>query len=310
MYKRYLRQLFTAALALSLSATSVFAGNAIISSNTEQEVKLQAIVDESWEVTIPKEVNLTSENRGSGLYTGSIPVTVKGDIGVTRQIIVETDETLVLTDSSGLNTESVNAEVTVNKTEFTSNEIRTSNGASTEHTISAELTPGTWEGTQEFRINIKEKVSFNLNNIAYNADKGQTFAGWIAENPESKLILADPSEPDSAILLQGNIIVNSNYIDVKASDLITNSNYFVTFDFELGAYLKNYSFSNMFDGTYNGVEGLTFAEWLKTPLAPIISIGDSAVYKLRDENGMDDGYFNSADDVILREGYSIVIEDF
>ena len=75
----------------------------------------------------------------------------RGDIALDKKITVGTDETLSLTDSTGANTGSLTADLTINKTEFKSAELREAgaDGIDTTHEIEADLTPGVWEGKQE-----------------------------------------------------------------------------------------------------------------------------------------------------------------
>lgn len=153
--KRF-KQLLSIGLALSL-AIPVYAEANEITSNANQDVKVTADVSSSWIVTLPKAINLTSQSQGSGTYTGSIPVTVQGDIGVKEIITVDTNNSLQLSDSTGANTESLTATVSKDKIEFKFNDLTGNQTAAANHELSANLVPGDWSGTLPFYINIKNQ---------------------------------------------------------------------------------------------------------------------------------------------------------
>lgn len=164
-----------------------------VTSNKKQNVEVTADVGETWQVKIPKSVTLSSTSVGSGKYTGSIGVNVQGDIALDKKITVETDETLSLTDSTGANTGSLTADLTINKTEFKSAELREAgaDGIDTTHEIEADLTPGVWEGKQEFRINIGKDipmVTFTLDGTQYKVEEGTTWGEFFDSDPNDNYV--------------------------------------------------------------------------------------------------------------------------
>lgn len=63
------------AMAATMCATSAFAA-------TSGSTKVNATVTPSYTLTVPESITLTNNKGGSGTYTGTIPVNVKGDIGL------------------------------------------------------------------------------------------------------------------------------------------------------------------------------------------------------------------------------------
>lgn len=130
-----------------------------ITSSTSQNIEVKATVGSSFEVTIPKEITLSSTGTGSGTYEASIPVTVKGDIPTNQVITVDTSDSIVLTNTANTSaTETVDATITKGETEFDFNALTGGQTATTSHGVSAELTPGSWTGTAQFNINLGEPV--------------------------------------------------------------------------------------------------------------------------------------------------------
>ena len=154
-----LKPILAIGLAFSLAVPiPAYAETETITSNTSQEVKVTADIPSSWTGTLPKAITLSSEKSGSGTYTGSIPVTVTGDIGVKEVITVDTNRSLQLSDSTGANTGSIKANITKAKTEFNFNDLTGNQTAETAHNVSADLVPGDWSGTAPFYINITNQV--------------------------------------------------------------------------------------------------------------------------------------------------------
>lgn len=152
---KHAKQILSLGMALALAIpVPVLAEDATINSNTTQDVKVTATVGSSFEVTIPKEITLTSDKTGTGTYTGSIPVTVKGDIGTNQLITVDTNDSVSLADSTEASTEAITATITKDETEFDFNTLTGGQTATANHSVSANLTPGTWEGTATFSINL------------------------------------------------------------------------------------------------------------------------------------------------------------
>ena len=120
--------------------------------NTALDVKVTADVASSWTVEIPKSITLTSSSRGTGIYTGSVPVTVSGDIATNEIIIVDSDNSFNLSAGN----ETVQAIVDKQKTEFNFDDLKSGQEVNTSHTISAELTPEEWSGLLKFYINLEK----------------------------------------------------------------------------------------------------------------------------------------------------------
>lgn len=138
------------------TAITVLAQNTI-ESNTTSDVEVTADVSSSWTVMIPKQITLTPESSesGTGVYNGTIPVAVQGDIGVKETIVVDTLDTFNLKDATGASNEESPATVTKNKTEFTFTDLTNNQISNTTHQVSAELHPGEWKGILPFNINLK-----------------------------------------------------------------------------------------------------------------------------------------------------------
>lgn len=120
--------------------------------NTALDVKVTADVASSWTVEIPKSITLTSSSRGTGTYTGSVPVTVSGDIATNEIIVVDSDNSFNLSAGN----ETVQAVVNKQKTEFNFDDMKGGQEVTTSHTISAELTPEEWSGLLKFYINLEK----------------------------------------------------------------------------------------------------------------------------------------------------------
>ena len=153
-----LRQLFIISLALSIAIIPVNASmiheqdqNVTITENRSQDIEVTAEVASSFTVIVPKEVNLSSDTFGSGTYTANIPITVKGDIAINELITVDTADSIKLEDDKS---NSVHAVITKGKTEFNFDDLTGDKEVTANHLVTAELTPGEWEGTAEFYINL------------------------------------------------------------------------------------------------------------------------------------------------------------
>lgn len=178
---RNINKFLSLGLALSLTAVPVLAEDATITtSGTNQDVQVTADVASSWEVTIPKEVVLTNPDGGSGDYTGTIPVTVKGDIGTAEVITVDTNGDLALSDTTGANAEAVNAAITKGNTEFNFAALTGGQTAETSHSVEATLTPGEWKGILQFNINLATVGSQTpvTSPVAAYDENGEEVATW------------------------------------------------------------------------------------------------------------------------------------
>lgn len=78
---KFLSAAVACAMAAMMCATSAFAA-------TSGSTKVNATVAPSYTLTVPESITLTGAKTGTGVYTGTIPVTVKGDIGEGQSVTV------------------------------------------------------------------------------------------------------------------------------------------------------------------------------------------------------------------------------
>lgn len=155
MKKAFLSTLLTLALVMTMSMP-VLAEDYLITSDSSVDVTIQATVDSTFEVTIPKEIVLTNAEGGSGEYTATITTTAKADIGTSQKLTVEPSvESFNLVNSRATENNTAVCTVTKGKTEFIRDELNQTDPASAEHNLSATLTPGSWSGTLTFNIELK-----------------------------------------------------------------------------------------------------------------------------------------------------------
>lgn len=104
-----------------------------------------------YALIVPESVTMTGEN-GTGEKTATIPVTVKGDIGLTQKITVTTTPPIM--QQAGAS--DVTATVTAPKTQWNRTDALANNGdgITSNYTVKATLTPGDWSGTAEFSCSI------------------------------------------------------------------------------------------------------------------------------------------------------------
>lgn len=153
---RSIKSFFALGLALCLTAIPVYAEDVTITSAGSQSIEVTATVGSSFEVTIPKVVTLSNANGGTETYEVTIPVTVKGDIPTNEVITVDTSDTVRLTNTANTSvTETVEVAITKGKTEFDFDALTGGQTATTSHAVAVKLTPGTWEGTATFSINLE-----------------------------------------------------------------------------------------------------------------------------------------------------------
>lgn len=140
------------ALALAMVMTiGAFAMPAYADSKTATTA-IKAEVDAKYVITVPESVTLTNSSGGTGTYTGSISVNIKGDIG-TKQTVTLTATAPTMTEKvSKATAAGVFATNPAPKTKWTRADlIANSNaGTTTTYTVSASLTPGSWTGTATF----------------------------------------------------------------------------------------------------------------------------------------------------------------
>lgn len=145
-----LRKIQALALAMVMSL-GAFAMPAYADSKTATTA-IKAEVDANYVITVPESVTLTNASGGTGTYTGSISVNIKGDIA--------TNQTVTLAATAPTMTEKVSKATAAGsfatnpapKTKWTRADLTANNnaGTSTTYTVSASLTPGSWTGTATF----------------------------------------------------------------------------------------------------------------------------------------------------------------
>lgn len=106
---------------------------------------LVADVTSGYTITVPETVALSKSTDGSGTYTGTIPVNLKGSVGSNEKVTVTTTVT-DMTDASG-----AKAPVTFTAKPKTAGHTDLLNGGTTSnYVVSATLTAGSWKGTATF----------------------------------------------------------------------------------------------------------------------------------------------------------------
>lgn len=135
---KFLSAAVACAMAAMMCATSAFAA-------TSGSTKVNATVAPSYTLTVPESITLNGAKTGTGVYTGTIPVTVKGDIEENAKIVVSASATAM---TSGNNSAAVTF-TSVPKTEWNRTDLLNS-GTTADYKVQATLTPGKWTGTATF----------------------------------------------------------------------------------------------------------------------------------------------------------------
>lgn len=118
------------AMAATMCETSAFAA-------TSGSTKVNATVTPSYTLTVPESITLTNNKGGSGTYTGTIPVNVKGDIPLKRTVQVKTTATPLQAKGSV----DVPMTIATPKVEWNRTDML-GNGTSSDYSVSAVLAPG------------------------------------------------------------------------------------------------------------------------------------------------------------------------
>lgn len=130
-------------MAATMCATSAFAA-------TSGSTKVNATVTPSYTLTVPESITLTNNKGGSGTYTGTIPVNVKGDIPLKRTVQVKTTATPLQAKGSV----DVPMTIATPKVEWNRTDML-GNGTSSDYSVSAVLAPGNWTGTVTFECSMQ-----------------------------------------------------------------------------------------------------------------------------------------------------------
>lgn len=152
MRSRKVTALLAAMMVLSVGTTAFATENWEKSEPGTADVEVTATVSSDFTVTIPKTVALSKEGNGSGTWGATFKTTAEGDIGTAQTLTVAPAvTTFKLTSDAGVESECT---VGAGKTAFVRDELNTGTPAEAKHTLSAELTPGTWEGTFAFNVEL------------------------------------------------------------------------------------------------------------------------------------------------------------
>lgn len=160
LLKLFIAYIILVGLIMTLSIPVLASG---INGPTTEETQMIANVSSGWTVIIPKNISLINQSGAinkPGIYTGSIPISVTGDIAINETITVTTEDSFDLVDEN--NSDIIKAEVTQGKTAFTYDDIRDSSLVETNHIVKADLTPGNWSGILPFYINMIQDVNLIL----------------------------------------------------------------------------------------------------------------------------------------------------
>lgn len=130
-----------AGIIISSMAVDAFAADAMLQSGS---TSVTATVSNTYTLTIPEKIALTSSAKGSGTYTGTISVKLSGNIAKTAKITVSASKPLMHAEGSS-STMDRYANCSLSKQTWSFDDVK--NGVSSNCTISAELTPGNWSGT-------------------------------------------------------------------------------------------------------------------------------------------------------------------
>lgn len=106
-----------------------------LSASKDTATQVTAEVDSFYTLTVPEEITLSGTD-GTGIKTGTISVTLTGDIPLKGTVQVKTTATPLQAKGS--------VEVEWNRTEMLGD------GTSSDYSVSAVLAPGDWTGTVTF----------------------------------------------------------------------------------------------------------------------------------------------------------------
>lgn len=154
MKKNKLTVLLSAMMILAMGTTAFAAtggDNWTVGETTSVDVEVTATVGSDFTVTIPKTVTLTNANNGTGTWTAEFNTTAKGDIGTDQELhVAPSVEEFTLKSNANVNEICT---ITKGVVAFSRDELL-GDGTTATHSLSAELTPGTWEGTFDFDIEL------------------------------------------------------------------------------------------------------------------------------------------------------------
>ena len=115
-----------------------------LSASKDTATQVTAEVDSFYTLTVPEEITLSGTD-GTGIKTGTISVTLTGDIPLKGTVQVKTTATPLQAKGSV----DVPMTIATPKVEWTRTEIL-GDGTSSDYSVSAVLAPGDWTGTVTF----------------------------------------------------------------------------------------------------------------------------------------------------------------
>lgn len=120
-----------------------------LSASKDTSTQVTAEVDSFYTLTVPEEITLNGSD-GTGIQTGTIPVTLMGDIPLKGTVRVKTTATPL--QSKGAT--DVSMTITTPKIEWNRTDML-GNGTSSDYSVSAVLAPGNWTGTVTFECSMQ-----------------------------------------------------------------------------------------------------------------------------------------------------------
>lgn len=115
-----------------------------LNASKDTSTQVTAEVDSFYTLTVPEEITLDGSD-GTGIKTGTIPVTLTGDIPLKGTVRVKTTATPLQSKEAT----DVSMTITTPKIEWNRTEML-GNGTSSDYSVSAVLAPGNWTGTVTF----------------------------------------------------------------------------------------------------------------------------------------------------------------
>lgn len=120
-----------------------------LSASKDTATQVTAEVDSFYTLTVPEEITLSGTD-GTGIKTGTISVTLTGDIPLKGTVRVKTTATPL--QSKGAT--DVSMTITTPKIEWNRTDML-GNGTSSDYSVSAILAPGNWTGTVTFECSMQ-----------------------------------------------------------------------------------------------------------------------------------------------------------
>lgn len=123
--------------------------NSVTNGVTPASTMVEAYVPSLYSLIVPESVTLDGEG-GSGEKTATLPVIVKGDIGLSQKVSVSTTPPTMKSSKAA----DVLASVETPKTVW--NRDDSLSGIASNYTVKANLSPGNWSGTVSFVCSVSE----------------------------------------------------------------------------------------------------------------------------------------------------------